>query len=179
MEIREIFTAKLEECYEIIANGGDISVTGITKLFNSVSELEECLSVIKSEQVRNQIGIEECDSRIKTWQQSKKAWKSRQESLLSSLQETLTSLGVKSVTDGSVKVKLSTTKGLEVINADEILKPYEKAFETFKSSLPPFIKISMDIDKTLLSAYLKTDNSLLLTMPENVHYKESKSVRIN
>ena len=179
MNIREIFTSKLEECYDALANGGDISAIGITKIFTSADQLQECLAIIKSEQERIQTGIEDCDVRIKAWQQSKKAWKARQESLLSSLQETLTNLGIKSSTDGTVKVTMTSKKGIEVVSPEELLKPYEAEVEALKAKLPPYVKLNMDLDKTQLTSYLKQDNTLLMTMPEIIHYKESRSVKVS
>lgn len=179
MNIREIFTSKLEEYYDALANGGEISTVSITKIFTSADQLQECLAIIKSEQERIQTGIEDCDVRIKSWQQSKKAWKARQESLLAALQETLTNLGIKSVTDGVVKVNMTSKKGIEVLSPEELLKPYEAELEALKAKLPPYVKLSMDLDKTQLSNYLKQDQTLLMTMPENIHYKESRSVKVS
>lgn len=179
MNIKELFTAKLEECYEALSNGTTVNIREVSQVIKTQDELRECLSLVKEEQDKITQGISECDHRIKSWQETKKAWKSRQENLSVALQDTMTNLGIKTITDGSAKVTMTTKTNLNVVSPDEILKQYAIALETFRQTLPPYIKISVDIDKTQLNSYLKQDNTLLLTMPESINYKESKSIKIS
>jgi predicted nucleic acid-binding Zn-ribbon protein len=179
MNIKEIFTAKLEECYEALSNGEVVNIKTISQVIQTQDELRECLPLIKEEQTKITQGISDCDHRIKSWQETKKAWKSRQENLSDALQDTMTNLGIKTITDGSAKVTMTTKTNLNLVSPDEILKQYEAAVETLRQTLPPYIKLSIDIDKTQLNSYLKQDNTLLLTMPESINYKESKSIKIS
>lgn len=179
MNAKDLFMARLEECYEALFNGCEVTAASIAEVIKTPDELQECLALIKSEQERIQNSIADCDSKIKVWQQSKKAWKARQESLLAALKQTLANLKLKSATDGTVKVTVTSKTGLTVVDPESLLKPYEAQLEALKASLPPYIKVSMDLDKTSLASYLKTDDTLLLTQPENLHYEVSSSVRIS
>lgn len=179
MNIKDLFMTRLEECYDALSNGCEVTAARIAEVIRTPDELQECLALIKSEQERIQNGIADCDSKIKVWQQSKKAWKARQESLLAALKQTLADLNLKTATDGTVKVTMSSKTGLTVVSPDELLKPYQANLDALRASLPPYIKVSMDLDKTLLASYLKTDDTLLLTQPENLHYEVSSSVRIS
>lgn len=179
MNIKELFSAKLEECYEALSNGESADVKLISQVINTQEELRECLSLIKEEQDKITQGITDCDLRIKSWQETKKAWKSRQENLSSALMDTMSNLGIKSITDGSAKVTMTTKTNINVADPGEILKQYEAAVEALRKTLPPYIKLSIDIDKIQLNSYLKQDNTLLLTMPESIKYKESRSLRIS
>lgn len=178
MGIKELFMNKLEEYYEALSDGNP-SKERLATLLSTPENLNECLSAIKSEQEKIETGISDCDHKIKSWQMAKKNWKSRQEVLMEALQDAMTSLNIKNATDGNVKVTMTTKRTIDIVNPDEILKQYMDAVDTLRASLPPYVKISVDIDKTQLNAFLKQDDSLLLTMPENIHYKDSRSIRIS
>lgn len=179
MNIRELFAAKLQECYDALSNGNDDATTLLNGVIRTPEDLQECLSVIKTEQETINKNIEDCDHRVKTWQQSKKAWKARLDNLSGTLMETLDRLNIKGVTDGTVKISMTTKRGLEVIDPEIILLAYENEINALKAVLPSFVKVSVDIDKTKLANHLKQDQTLLLTQPENIHYKESRSLKIN
>ena len=74
---------------------------------------------------------------------------------------------------------MTTKTNSNVADPAEILKQYEAAVEALRQTLPPYIKLSIDIDKVQLNSYLKQDDTLLLTMPESINYKESRSLRIS
>lgn len=116
--MNETFKRKLDECYEALSEGKDPGTLGLNAVITTAEELEQCLPAIKEENDAINKGITDCDHRIKTWQESKKAWKERQAVLL-------------------------------------------------------------EIVETALAAHLKTDDTLLLTMPKSLHYKDSKSVKIS
>lgn len=179
MDIKELFSAKLEECYEALSNGTSADVRLISQVIKSQDELRECLPIIKEEQDKITQGITDCDHRIKSWQDTKKAWKSRQENLSSALMDTMSNLGIKSISDGSAKVTMTTKTNINVADPAEILKQYEATVEALRQTLPPYIKLSIDIDKVQLNSYLKQDDTLLLTMPESINYKESRSLKIS
>lgn len=174
----ENFKTKLDEYYESLSAGADIQSLDLSAVIPSSEELQKCLPVVKEENEAIKKGIADCDLRIKSWQESKKMWKQRQNALLELLEKALEQHGIKSSTNGDVKVSVSTRRTLEVV-AEDILEPYLSVVDNIASSLPPFVKVSLDIDKTALAAYLKTDDTLLVTKPESIHYKDSTSVRIS
>lgn len=179
MNIRELFAARLQECYDALAEGGDKAAALLKGVIKTSDELQTCLSDIKKEQEYINKNIENCDQKVKIWQQSKKEWKARMESLNEMLMETLSRLNVKTASDGTVKVTMTTKRGIEVVDPAILLKPYEAEIKALQAVLPPYVKVSVDIDKTKLASHLKNDESLLLTQPENIHYKDSRSIRLN
>lgn len=172
------FKAKLDECYEALSEGRDIKSIDLRQIIRSTQELTTCLPAIKEEHDIISKGISDCKTRIKTWQEAKKAWEERQSLLMKLVEESLTGLNLKNITDGKIKASMTTRTVLEV-TAEEVLKPYKSLVDSLSTNLPPFIKVSLDIDKTALGAYLKSDDTLLLTMPESIHYKDSRSVKIS
>ena len=176
--MNETFKRKLDECYEALSEGKDPGTLGLNAVITTAEELEQCLPAIKEENDAINKGITDCDHRIKTWQESKKAWKERQAVLLEIVENALTRLNLKNASNGKVKASITSRRSLEVVG-DDLLKPYQDVVNAIAANLPPYVKITLDIDKTALAAHLKTDDTLLLTMPKSLHYKDSKSVKIS
>lgn len=105
-----------------------------------------------------------CDRRIKLFNET--------------LGRILLRLNVASVkSKDGIKITNSTRSVLEV-DEEWLLARYENLADVLQKQLPPYVKVSLSVDKNKLSAYLKEDSTLLTDNPEKIHTKTSRSTSI-
>lgn len=123
--------------------------------------------------------IDDCDKKIKIWQESKKLWSARQKNLMDILELTMKKLGIpnQSIKANGIKLATNTRTTLEV-DEEWLINLYESLSLTLQAKLPDYIKVSLSLDKTKLNAHLKTDQSMLVQFPEKIHTKSSTSTTI-
>lgn len=146
-------------------------------LIPNTEDLSNCLPLMKEKQDYYKEQLSRCDDNIKEWQESKKAWKTYQDRLLTLVGKILTKMNLKSASHDKIKAAITTRKVLEIDN-DSILSEFKPMLDLLKNQLPEYVKVTMDIDKTALANYLKTDNSLLINNPEKIHWKDNNSVNL-
>lgn len=119
------------------------------------------------------------DTQIKDWQKTKKMWAARKATLLDILGRVLKELHIPGQSLKADGIKLSTsTRAALVVDEDWLVQQYQLFADQLQANLPPYVKVSLSVDKTRLNAYLKTDNSLLLQNPDKVYTKTSTSTTI-
>lgn len=120
--------------------------------------------------------IDNSDRNIKNWQDNKKFWKKRQDAFMDVLEKIVQRLRLpgNSIKDGSIKLAVSSRTAIEV-DEDWLLGRYEALRQALQSQLPDFVKVSYTLDKNKLSAFLKTDTSLLTDHPEKIHTRTTTS----
>ena len=125
----------------------------------------------------NNLRIDNCDSNIKAWQESKKMWKERNEKLLMILMKAMTKLNLKKFDRNGIKLGVRSTDKF-VTDDQAIITLYESQADALRSVLPSYIKVTLSVDKTELKNFLKTDNSMMKKHPELVHTEESVTVNL-
>ncbi len=180
-------TEKINQLVERINNIFADEEQGLTKAYydelaayvEDKEALAELLPIFKKSYAEYEKKTEQCDKTCKDYTESKKMWKSRGEQLVDFLGHILEQFRLKSYTANDTKVTITTREILETDNeallAEHMTTPEFKALE---SALPPYVKISLGIDKTALKSFVKTDSTLLTNHPEWVHTKESRSVNL-
>lgn len=168
---------------EIFANEND----GFTKerypelsqLINSNDELAEILPEFRDRCKAYDEKTAQCDRLVKEYTESKQMWKGRRDQLMGFLAHMLNRLKFKSISANGVKATLSTREILETDN-DALLEKHIacQEYQALANVLPPYVKISLSIDKTALKGFIKVDDTLLIEHPEWVHTKESQSVSL-
>lgn len=151
----------------------------IGSAFADQEALETSLAALKERIGAYDTNIQDSDRRVKEWQEAKKMWKSRKDQMLAILGEALKRLHVPGQTLKANGVKLSTSKRSSIeVDEDWLTAQFQSLADALQQQLPEYIKLSLSVDKTRLSAFLKKDNSLLVDYPEKVHVKESTSTTI-
>lgn len=155
----------------------DESRKKIIAAISTKEELENGLGELLEKAEDMKTSIDECDKNIKSWQDSKKKWATRSKSFMEVLGGLLDTFGVSAVRAGGIKLAVSKRTALEV-DEDWLINKYQMMADALQSQLPDYVKVSLAIDKTRLSAFLKTDNSMLVSDPEKIHTKETRSITI-
>lgn len=77
------------------------------------------------------------------------------------------------------KVTITTREILETDNDALLsLSTCLPEYKALLAALPPYVKLSLAVDKTALKTYIKVNTDILLQHPEWVHTKENKSVSL-
>lgn len=123
--------------------------------------------------------VESCDRQVKSWQDSKKLWKRHQEAFMDMLEKIVGNLKLpgNSIKNGSIKLAVSSRTAIEV-DEEWLLGQFENMRVALQSQLPDYIKVSYTVDKNKLSAFLKTDKTMLTEHPEKIHSKLTTSCTI-
>lgn len=161
------------------ANGGltEDKAKQLSCMLDDTDKLADALPEVKSLFNENNLRIEKCDNNIKTWQESKKMWKERNDKILLILQKAMESLNLKKFDRNGVKLGIRTTEKY-VTDDQAILAQYESHADALRSILPSYIKVSLSVDKTELKNHLKSDVSMMVDHPELVHTEESQSINL-
>lgn len=122
--------------------------------------------------------VNHCDKMIKMWQKEKKTYEGRSKLLMKAVEAIVRRLNLSGTikTEGG-QLSVRTTSTLEV-DEDWILDMYAAQAATLQVQLPPYVKVKLSLDKTALNAFIKKDNTLLLTNPDRIHAKENRSVTL-
>lgn len=169
------FDDKIEEGNELT----DTEKRTIASEIPDKEKLQDGLPLLLKKATDMKTSIEDCDIKIKTWQESKKLWNGRHKAFMDVLETLVGSLNLPGATMKADGIKLSTSSrsSLEV-DEDWILTQYEAMAKALQSQLPDYIKVSIALDKTKLSAFLKTDNTMLVQYPDKIHTKTTTSTTI-
>ncbi len=140
-------------------------------------KIMNCIPAFKmlAEEFKESIG--NCNNQIKTWQDYKRTWQLREEQLLKYSEELLRRSNMKSLKSSEGSITQTSRKVLE-INEDALLRPYAELYNAFVGSLPEFVKVSMGIDRIKLANLVKDDNTLLVSQPQDCHWKEQITTKI-
>ena len=149
----------------------------LSQMLDDTDKLADALPEVKKVFDENNDKVETCDRNIKTWQESKKLWKGRNDAILLILEKTMGSLNIKKFEANGAKLALRKSEKYCVDEA-ALLASYEQIVQVFRARLPSFVKLSLSIDKTELKNFLKVDNSLLVNQPNLVHSEENFSVNL-
>ena len=171
----ERFDDTMEETQELTDEKKNLLASTIP----SKDDLQEGLPELCAKANSLKANVENCDSNIKVWQESKKMWTARSKAFLEVLGAVLKNLQISGsmMKANGVKLASSSRTSLEV---DEgwLLGQYQPMADSLQGAMPDFVKVSLSIDKNKLSAYLKQDNSLLVNNPDKIHTKTSVSTSI-
>lgn len=156
-----------------------VKVEEIASALTSREELEAGLPDLLELSEGLKANAATCDTNIKEWQESKRQWKRKSDSLALVMYRLITRLGLppKGIKVGDIKLSTATRTSLEV-DEDWLIGMYQPLADVFQKSLPPYIKVSISVGKKELSDYLKTDNSLMVDNPERIHTKPGRSTTI-
>ena len=151
----------------------------IAQCVGNKDNLENGLSLLLKKAEGLKENVENCDKNIKSWQESKKTWSGRSKAFLDVLGEVIKSLNLpnNSLKADGVKLAMSSRTTLEV-DEDWLLGQYSALAGALQQQLPDYVKVTIALDKTKLSAFLKTDKSMLIQNPERIHTKTSTSTSI-
>lgn len=157
----------------------DEEKTAISASVSDEKTLSEGLAELKRTSEDYKSRIADCDQKIKMWQESKKMWKNRSDQFNGLLGFLLSKLSIPGLSLKAGGVKLSTSKRTSLeVDEDWLVGLYQLQANALQAQLPPYIKVSLSLDKTALGNYLKTDNSMLVNNPDKVHTKQSASTTI-
>lgn len=120
---------------------------------------------------------QDCDKNIKMWQESKKLWQSRAKAFLETLGTILENLKIDSFKPDDIKLATSSRTSLEV-DEEWLISQYAAAIQALQDQLPGYVKVSVSIDKNKLFAHVKGDSTMLISNPDKIHTKTSKSTTI-
>lgn len=171
----DLFDDTIEESSSLDSDACNRICSTVTK----TEDLEAGLPLLRKKAEDLKENIDNCDKNIKNWQESKKLWASRSKSFMDVLGALIVSLNIpgNSLKADGVKLATSTRSSIEV-DEDWLLGQYTALAAALQSQLPPYIKVKINVDKTELAAFLKTDDSLLVNHPEKIHTKKSCSTSI-
>ena len=169
------FDDRAEESAELTEE----TINNVAGLIVTAKELSDGLPLLLEKAAQMKENIAGCDKNIKTWQESKKMWSARTSSFLRVLEKAMERLNVPGATlkNGKIKLATSSRTSLEV-DEDWLIGLYQPVMDSLTAGLPDFIKAELKVDKNKLSAYLKTDGTLLVDHPEHIHTKVTKSTSI-
>lgn len=136
-----------------------------------------CLAPLKERSTLYKSNVKSCDEKIKSWQEAKKHWQECEAKLNDLLATLLTDLNLPSLKEGNAKATLKTSKTL-VVDEELMISQFTQKINELQAALPPYIKLKMTVDKTMLGSHVKTDPTLLIDHPEMAHWSESKSASI-
>lgn len=151
----------------------------LSAYIENTEALAEILPVLKKRYNEYKEKTEQCDKTAKDYAESKNMWKSRSEQIAAFLGHVLERFRLKSYSANDTKVSITTREILET-DTDALIAPQaaRPEYMALEAALPPYIKITLSVDKTALKSYIKTNSKLLTDHPEWVHTKESKSVSV-
>ena len=151
----------------------------ITASVKDEAALADGLAAIKQASEDYKKSIDSCDEKIKMWQESKKVWKNRSDQFNDVLGFILSKLNVSGLSIKSGGVKLATSKRTSLdVDEEWLIGLYQLQANALQASLPPYIKVTLSLDKTALNNYLKTDNTMLTDNPDKIHFKTKTSTTI-
>lgn len=172
----EAFDDKVEDNLEL----SEQEKEQIASTISSEEEFRSILVPLKNRVADMNEKVSTADANIKQWQESKKMWKGRLELLLSILGKRVESLRIpgKSLNANGVKLSMRSNSVLEV-DKEWLLQQFQPFVDAVKTQLPPFIKLTLDVDKRELSSYLNNvSNDLRINNPERIHTKPTSSLTI-
>lgn len=140
---------------------------------STTQEIGDILPVVKSYMDKYKESVDACDGMVQKWNLSKTMWKERAEKLGTIMEKLMTNAGIKKWISDGITASLTTRTNLEVIDPEVLLAPFRPMIQQLAVSLPPYVKVDIKLGKKELSTIVKTDNTLLLSDPENIHYKDS------
>jgi hypothetical protein len=157
----------------------EASCKRIASCIDSRENLENGLPLLLKKAMGIKENVENCDKNIKTWQASKKTWAERSNAFHAILGEVIKSLHLpgNSLKAEGVKLAMSSRTSLEV-DEDWLLGQYSPLAGALQKQLPDYLKVTIALDKTKLTQFLKADNSMLINYPEKIHTKTSTSTSI-
>lgn len=162
-----------EEFLEMLESG---NLDPIVK--STSGQLSEDLPAIREALAEIQQHKDDLDERIKTFQGAKAEWAERDRLLKAAILESMTGDGVKSVSAPDGSTATVSTRNSLTVDDKSLLEDFKEFVETFRVSLPSWVKVTVGIDKTALAAAVKEDASLLAEKPEALHYEETQVVTI-
>lgn len=119
------------------------------------------------------------DQQAKAWTETKRMWDQRHEELMKVLEQALADLKVAGQALKVDRIKLATrTRTCLEVDSAWLVQMFEQQAQAMQQQLPPYIKVSLTVDKNKLSAYLEQDNTLQLQHPEKIHTRPSYSTTI-
>jgi len=173
------FVDKFEEAIEASPELTEEKKQEIISMLPNAVALSDGLGVLKSTAARYAEQAEQCDQKKRMWEESKKFWNSRSAAFIALLGAAMQKLGVKGgkvkTDEGTLSTSSRTT--LEV-DTDWLLSTWQQVAEDARALLPDYVTLELSVNKSKLSAHLKTDNSLLLNNPEKIHYNTSTSISL-
>ena len=144
---------------------------------NTREELEEILPHLRNESNECKKNIAISDSNIKDGQGAKKFWQSRQQAITSVIGKVLTRLSLGKVSSQGASASTRTTNTLDV-NDDELLKKYDQMKAVLETQLPDYVKVSLSIDKTKLTAAIQKNPDILTESKGNIKWVQKISVTL-
>ena len=172
----DLFDDKIEESSELSAEDRK----EIGAVFTTQENLEESLLALRERARAYKKNVDDSDARQKQWAETKKMWSSRLNQMLAILGETMERLHipVKQLKGaGGTKLSSSSRTSYEC-DEEGLVQQFQQLADALQQQLPPYVKVKLTIDKTLLGAHLKQDNSLLINHPELVHTKSTTSITL-
>ena len=142
----------------------------------SADEFRNALPALKAAKDLYEANAESADKNKKTWDASKKLWKNRSETLMDIIGRCVKKFRYSGkVTMDDTTLNISSRSYVD-IDTDWLLSQYQGTIDTARAMLPEFIKLEVSVDKNKLSAFLKTDDTLLKDHPDKIHYNVSGSI---
>ena len=176
-QISESILDSLERCYQKEEKISEEKAASISDMVIDQEEFCSCVRDFKDKDDSYKSAIAKCDDNIKGWQESKKMWQERQNDLKDIIIRIMKRLNMKNTSKDGTSVTMRSTKVLE-IDAEKILIMYKPFAKELRSQLPPYIKVTLSIDKIALSNHVKDDPTILVESPEIAHWKENDSVTL-
>lgn len=171
---------------EILLDQFDMSLEGGTSGENPIDTrslvrdeetFRSCLAPLKERSVLFKSNAKQCDEKIKTWQEAKRHWQECEAKLNELVADILTGLNLPSLKEGDAKASIKTSKTL-VVDEELLIGAYLQKISELQAFLPPYIKVKVSVDKTLLGSHVKSDPTLLIDHPEMAHWAESRTASI-
>lgn len=181
--MKEKISALNERIADIFA-GEDTGLTQayydeLSSYIEDTDALTELLPVLKKTYDEFKDKTEQCDKTAKDYADSKNMWKTRSEQIAAFLGHVLERFKLKSYSANGTKVTITTREILETDNDALLsLSTCLPEYKALLAALPPYVKLSLAVDKTALKTYIKVNTDILLQHPEWVHTKENKSVSL-
>lgn len=169
---------KIDLCFEEQDGLTDEKYSTLDSEIKTSEDLEECLPEIKQRTDNYKKQADACDEKIKDWTDSKKMWQMREKQLKSFLEHTLSRLKITSIAKNNIKVKI-TSRTVTKVDETAIINAYKPLVDQVQAQLPEYLKLSLTVDKTALTNYLKKDDTLMKEHPEIVHSETSTSLRLS
>ncbi len=139
--------------------------------------LRALLPRLKAMADRFRTAMEQCSEKAAMFSGSKRRWKTYIDSLAAVAGYMAEGCGQKRFAEGDARVTVTETETV-VCDEEALLQPYLRSPEYcfLQNALPPWAKVSLAVDRTVLKAHLKKDRSLLEEHPDWVHTAISRSV---
>ena len=176
VQINDIADAKSDRLNEEVdALSESVIAKGET---NSENDMKDVVTALGRNILDAETKIATCKAKEKVWSDSRKAWERRCEAFKRFIGHQVNHFQLKSYETDEVKVSSRTTNVLNV-NDEKLIARVMPLIDGIKKALPPYIKLTVAVDKVELKKTLTKDQSLLIDEPETVWYKENKSYTIS